>query len=705
MKQLKKHLALGLGLATTLGFLVLMTQEVSASSIHTHRSSETLAHGVTYTHERWITRAGLVDVHVIAVELESEALFLAPVSAPHGGRGSTTSLLNGSGALAGINGDFFNMGSLPSTPLGQVVEEGVPRHINQGNGRFATFALDTYYMPFIQYLEPRLRFHYGATSMSIRGLNQIQANMQFPMAIDRTVGYTNARFLERNADLTTVVVDGGYITAISEAGEDVRIPRYGYLILLAEGQLRDNIEVGQPAYIDINFGVDATIWQAISGAGMILENGRLSNSGYVAGGNARHPRSAVGVSQNGQVVYLVAVDGRGTSIGATHSEMATIMQSLGAHTAMHLDGGGSTTLGMRENGAQSNRVVNSIPGGSQRQVANALGVFNQALVDQIATLELRTTAAHMFVGEQMSVHAGGLNGHLYPVSFREAVSLTFYPDVPREGQVLMPEEVGLIEITLAYGELITQHQVEVVEAVAISSNREAIDLTTGARDNLRFYGQDARGRRAGLRNIEVSVIPETAGVWENGVFTAGATAGVVRAVHGELVRYIPVMVNGEGPGFADQSSPLPNPYRLMQGGAGQRLTLERTNGYSFRGAYGGTVISLSAREGSLTETSIYNWSFVNEVRHFDSQFVVFLLDRPVNRLPQWERQAMTEAFEAMVLAGRQVFVVSGYGMTQATSYMAEGVTYIYLPEAINGANAFDQVQFYAREGRVGFYLR
>ena len=57
------------------------------------------------------------------------------------------------------------------------------------------------------------------------------------------------------------------------------------------------------------------------------------------------PRTAVGVVDDDHLVFVV-VDGRdpGYSAGVTLTELAEIMQSLGAETAYNLDGGGSSTM-------------------------------------------------------------------------------------------------------------------------------------------------------------------------------------------------------------------------------------------------------------------------------------------------------------------------------------------------------------------------
>ncbi|MFB2586666.1 phosphodiester glycosidase family protein [Herbiconiux liukaitaii] len=57
------------------------------------------------------------------------------------------------------------------------------------------------------------------------------------------------------------------------------------------------------------------------------------------------PRTAVGVIDDNHLVFVV-VDGRsaGYSKGVTMTELAEIMQSLGATTAYNIDGGGSSTM-------------------------------------------------------------------------------------------------------------------------------------------------------------------------------------------------------------------------------------------------------------------------------------------------------------------------------------------------------------------------
>src|SRR5690606_20345750 len=79
----------------------------------------------------------------------------------------------------------------------------------------------------------------------------------------------------------------------------------------------------------------------VSGHPQLLEAGAVvaNNSSLCT---ARHPRTAMGLSQNGRTLYLAVVDGRQTaSVGMTCTELANLMKDLGAWRAVNLDGGGS----------------------------------------------------------------------------------------------------------------------------------------------------------------------------------------------------------------------------------------------------------------------------------------------------------------------------------------------------------------------------
>jgi len=103
------------------------------------------------------------------------------------------------------------------------------------------------------------------------------------------------------------------------------------------------------------FPVGGSRWDvrlAIGGGPMLVESGHtritFDEEAFPGSGlgdvDARHPRTALGYTQDGRILLLV-VDGRaGESIGATLADLARVLTALGAVEALNLDGGGSSTL-------------------------------------------------------------------------------------------------------------------------------------------------------------------------------------------------------------------------------------------------------------------------------------------------------------------------------------------------------------------------
>ncbi|TVR10391.1 MAG: phosphodiester glycosidase family protein, partial [Planctomycetota bacterium] len=99
------------------------------------------------------------------------------------------------------------------------------------------------------------------------------------------------------------------------------------------------------------------------------------------------PRSAAGICAEGRYLFLLAIDGRrpGHSLGVTIREAGLIMESLGAHNALNLDGGGSTAFAWLNPHNGDVELLNRpsdrprlaglpVPGSSERWNAYHLGI-------------------------------------------------------------------------------------------------------------------------------------------------------------------------------------------------------------------------------------------------------------------------------------------------------------------------------------------
>lgn len=116
--------------------------------------------------------------------------------------------------------------------------------------------------------------------------------------------------------------------------------------------------------------------QAVGGSNIILKNDTLGSVDVGTDfGDTRHPRTAVGIKQDGTVVIMV-VDGRQSDVsnGASLADLADIFASLGCVDAINLDGGGSSTFVLKDKSGNYN-VENSPSAGALRSVANGIMII------------------------------------------------------------------------------------------------------------------------------------------------------------------------------------------------------------------------------------------------------------------------------------------------------------------------------------------
>ena len=92
----------------------------------------------------------------------------------------------------------------------------------------------------------------------------------------------------------------------------------------------------------------------VSGAGLLMVNGREMDEWAdeqisAAFDTTRHPRTMIGVDGDNHV-WLVTVDGRQPplSLGMNFSELKGLARRLGLRSALNMDGGGSTTMVLKD---------------------------------------------------------------------------------------------------------------------------------------------------------------------------------------------------------------------------------------------------------------------------------------------------------------------------------------------------------------------
>jgi hypothetical protein len=148
-----------------------------------------------------------------------------------------------------------------------------------------------------------------------------------------------------------------------------------------------------------------TLWNALSGSAQIITNGKKTIPVYKDAAHPEgeltpgknysgdppkgpnlgpwydvpNPRTAIGLSKDNRILTIFTADGRGAggSWGLTGSQMADILiNDHGVYNALNLDGGGSTTLAMKDPVTGVPAMINvSSDGPAGRAVGSSLAIF------------------------------------------------------------------------------------------------------------------------------------------------------------------------------------------------------------------------------------------------------------------------------------------------------------------------------------------
>lgn len=354
-----------------------------------------LAPGIT--HREFVTSeaAGQVRGDVVEVDLTVPGVRLdLLVPGVVAARAPIARLADETGAVAGINGDFFDIGRT-SAPAGPAVRDGraLKAAVPQGR-RFA---------PAVPGAEMDYVFAVGVDGVARVDRLPLQAEASGPYGTVPVVGLNQHAVPEGGvgiftadwgtdraqtvcgtdsdrdgpcaADRWEVAVIGGVVTGVGPP--DGRPLARDEVVLTGRDQGAEALRAyrdGDPVDVEYELSPESGVApRAAVGAQPILRDGQPTERLDDA---VRAPRSAAAHSADGRRVFLVTVDGRQSdSVGATLAEMSALLAEMGAVAGVNLDGGGSSTLAYREDGAAGVTVVNDPSDPSPRRVGNGLGVY------------------------------------------------------------------------------------------------------------------------------------------------------------------------------------------------------------------------------------------------------------------------------------------------------------------------------------------
>lgn len=403
--------------------------------------------------------------------------------------------------VAAINGDFFSIQSgNKGFSLGIEIEDGA---INQSPINPSTMAT-------VAYLDNTLAMSYldfnisivapNGESNVIRHLNK--HTTYYGDILMYTKGFNGGMSPAPGGEVVEVLVEDDKVVEFRRNMPPVEIPENGYVLVVSEGVnmfLANNFSEGDE--IEIEYYISPDIKEAevaFGGGAMLVENGVEVNefshtvSGY-------QPRSAIGVSEDGKTMYIVAVDGRqDISRGMSMSQLAKLMLSLGCHNAVNLDGGGSTNMVASTMWNPEIHTVNSKT--ENRKVINAIGLtYTKESNGKVKDVEIKTDKDTVFVGHPVKVSVAAYDSNMRPVSLD--VNLSSDNGTIKDG-ILIPERAGEVVLKAKCGGVSAQTTVYVVDKVEGIETDSYIRLKNGENREFTINAFDSIGNYVSITNPE-----------------------------------------------------------------------------------------------------------------------------------------------------------------------------------------------------------
>jgi hypothetical protein len=366
-----------------------------------------LAAGVQYEQFDISAAAGPAHAHVIRVDLDEpgvrvELLHPGAVAA----RATVSRLAAAQGALAGVNGDFFNISETqhpgveatgasvgPAIAQGRALKAAVPKGqrfgpaLPPGTGTKEVFGVGTDRRARLDALTLDGSVRTPGGQLPLGGLNQyalpvgsvgaFTADWGSASRLRATCGTDTDRAAPCSTDTHEVTVRDGRVVATADTPGSGPIAG-GTTVLVGR-------EAGAQQLRKLSVGSAVTVQHRLVAAAAKVPYGFALGGYPVLTGGRPLPglddttsavRTAVGIADGGRRLYLLALDGAPDyRRGLTIAEVADTMRTLGSVDAFSLDGGGSTTMAARTPGTGAVVALNHPSGGAERPVPNGIGVF------------------------------------------------------------------------------------------------------------------------------------------------------------------------------------------------------------------------------------------------------------------------------------------------------------------------------------------
>jgi hypothetical protein len=345
-----------------------------------------LAAGVALSSQVLRTEHGPDLVNQLDVDLTNPDIHLGVVAAYNrliSPDEALSSMTNRSGALVGINGDYFEAGG-PGRPIGMLEIGG---QLLQSPVSYAVLGVTTTGSVTIGVPSFYGSVSNGSTSHPLTSVNIYNdAGRGGLVLITPALG--GAISVSGDAVVLLQPLGNDSYTVRSVSSISTWLPALsGQYALIGGGSskqwLTTNLHPGDQVHVSQHIVSAAPLEAAIGGGPIIVKHGAIYSDPHPPAPGilgSLEPTTAVGVTADGKHVIFAIFDGRGAgpikSVGITCTDVAQYMLAQGAYNVMLFDMGGSTEMVARLDGRQTATIVNWPSDGSERRIADGLFVYH-----------------------------------------------------------------------------------------------------------------------------------------------------------------------------------------------------------------------------------------------------------------------------------------------------------------------------------------
>ena len=541
--------------------------KLSIGSI-TKQESKTIAPGVTERQLSVNSNSGKQEIYTVEYDGKTENISLETALGKgqmYGFEPVSSQAKNAQTAdkhvVAGINADYFDKNG---HPVDMMIQQGNIVSTSQTPlNELAVFGVTKDGKPLIGNPELKLSVQInGQDPYKINSVNRIRSANHLVLYTPSFASSTRTNELGTEA---VVKIDAGQLNGhsvltgtvtkvVANVGDEKL--NEGEFVLSGHNfasQFLQTVKVGDKVEVKAEFlpAEWNNVIEAVSGRYHLVRNGAVLPQDVPG----VHPRSAIGIKADGGVVTAV-VDGRRNqySVGLTLAEMGSLMKDLGAVQAFTFDGGGSSTLVVRDHGDDNASLVNKPSDGTERSVSNSLLFISKWLTGPLHQLIVGPQELTLFAGatyKDLGITVKGMDQYYNPVKVSNPAFSSPALKKNADGSYTVSTGVTSSDVVVSSGSISSKIKLNIINTL------ERIDIAEKdiIVENNSVYKIVPKGIYKGKTVItdpslfKWSVTPNIGTINSKGEFTAGAAngTGTITVSHGNVSAKINVIVGTPDP--------------------------------------------------------------------------------------------------------------------------------------------------------------